>query len=121
MDEKPMWFKINKECKYKEEWYAYPFCIKSGDKIVLEHVPMGTAKEVMRLLNEQVDIINSLNELINLIADAGYGENSVKEILRKEIYGLDTVAGESANAFNQYCILSRFFKEHYKEHWDNYE
>ena len=65
--------------------------------------------------------ISKLNELIRLIADAHSftKEESVKDILRHAIYGIDTVAGESANAFHDYMILSTFFKEHYKEHWDN--
>ena len=46
---------------------------------------------------------------------------TVKEILRDTIYGLDTVADESANAWNDYVILSKFFNEYYGEHWDNYD
>lgn len=62
-------------------------------------------------------------ELINLIADADSftKEESVKEILRYTIKGIDSVAGEFAAAWHDYCILSTFFKEHYKEHWDNYD
>ena len=62
-----------------------------------------------------------LTKLLILIADAdsARSENSVKEILRNTLFGLDTVAGESYNAFKEYSILNKFFKEHYKEHWDN--
>ena len=65
--------------------------------------------------------ISKLKETLNLVADAHSftKEEYVKDILRHAIYGLDTVAGESANAFHDYMILSTFFKEHYKEHWDN--
>lgn len=79
------------------------------------------ADQVCSCLNEQQNIINKQNELIKLIADAcTYSkEYSVKEILRKEIEGIDTVAGEFASAWHDYVILSRFFKEHYKEDWDN--
>lgn len=64
-----------------------------------------------------------LKKIIELIADAeSYTkEESVKDILRHEIWGIDTVAGESAEAWNDYCILNDFFKEHYGEHWDNFE
>lgn len=62
-------------------------------------------------------------ELINLIADADSytTEESVKEILRHTIKGIDSVADEYATAWHDYCILSTFFSEHYKEHWDNYD
>ena len=72
-------------------------------------------------LGEQQAIIDKQNELIKLIANAcTYSkEHSVKEILRKEIRGIDTVTEESANAWHDYLILSEFFEEHYKEHWDN--
>lgn len=75
--------------------------------------------EYMELKEEN----KKLKELIELIADASSytKEESVKEILRHEIHGIDTVAETSANAWNDYCALSNFFEEHYKEHWDNYE
>ena len=80
-----------------------------------------TEQETVDLLNEQQDQIEKQNELIKLIANAcTYSkEHSVKEILRNEIKGIDTVTYESANAWHDYVILSEFFKEHYKEHWDN--
>lgn len=66
-----------------------------------------------------------LKELIGLIADAECFINddivSVKEILRWKIWGLDSVAGESVDAWNDYCILRAFFEEHYEEYWDNFE
>lgn len=79
------------------------------------------ATQVCTCLNEQQNIINKQNELIKLIADAcTYSkEHSVKEILRKEIEGIDTCAYESAQAWNDYVVLSSFFREHYKEDWDN--
>ena len=79
------------------------------------------ATQVCDYLNEQQNIINEQNELIKLIADAcTYSkEHSVKEILRKEIRGIDTVTEESANAWHDYVILSKFFEEHYKEDWDD--
>ncbi len=79
------------------------------------------AQKVCDYLNEQQNIINKQNELIKLIANAcTYSkEHSVKEILRKEIKGIDTVTYESANAWHDYVLLSEFFKECYGEHWDN--
>ena len=64
-----------------------------------------------------------LKKLLQLISTACSMNNhcTVKEILRDSIYGLDTVAGESANAWNDYVILSKFFSEYYGEHWDNYD
>ena len=77
--------------------------------------------DLLNLLNKQQATIDKQNELIKLIANAcTYSkEHSVKEILRKEIKGIDTVTEESANAWQDYVILSEFFEEHYKEHWDN--
>ena len=72
-------------------------------------------------IGEQQATINKQNELIELIANAcTYSkEHSVKEILRKEIKGIDTVTYESANAWHDYVLLSEFFEECYGEHWDN--
>lgn len=65
--------------------------------------------------------LQEIKELLKLIADACTytKEHSVKEILRKEIEGIDSVAGEFASAWHDYVILSKFFKEYYKEYWDN--
>ena len=114
-------FTIHKEDMYKEEWYAYPFCIKEDGEVVLETIPLYIAEKVRDKLNEQQATINKQNELIELIANAcTYSkEHSVKEILRKEIKGIDTVTYESANAWHDYVLLSEFFEKHYKEYWDN--
>lgn len=60
---------------------------------------------------------NKLKELLNLIAEAQSvkKEESVKEILRNEIKAIDTVTDESAQAWNDYCILCNFFEEQYNE------
>lgn len=81
----------------------------------------GLATQVCTRLNEQQNIINKQNELIKLIANACSfnKEHSVKEILRNEIKGIDTVTYESAGAWHDYVLLSEFFERHYKEHWDN--
>lgn len=76
---------------------------------------------LIRLLNEQQATINKKKELLKLIANACSfnKEHSVKEILRNEIKGIDTVTYESANAWHDYVLLSEFFEECYGEHWDN--
>ena len=76
---------------------------------------------LIRLLNEQQATINKKKELLKLIAKACSfnKEHSVKEILRNEIKGIDTVTYESANAWHDYVLLSEFFEECYGEHWDN--
>ena len=75
---------------------------------------------ILKQLNEEN---KKLKEQIKLIANAHTytKQESVKEILRHEIWGIDSVAGESADAFHEYCVLSKFFKEHYGEDWDNFE
>ena len=80
-----------------------------------------TALETTKRLNEQQSNINKKKELLKLIANACSfnKEHSVKEILRNEIKGIDTVTYESANAWHDYVLLSEFFEECYGEHWDN--
>ena len=107
MSENRFWFVIDKG---KLEYVQ--------DNVTNEKI---TVSELEDLLNEQQATINKQNELIELIANAcTYSkEHSVKEILRKEIKGIDTVTYESANAWNDYVLLSEFFEKHYKEYWDN--
>ena len=61
-------FTIHKESKYKEEWYAYPFCIKEEGEVVLETIPLSIAEKVRDKLNEQQDTIGeqkiAIDELI---------------------------------------------------------
>lgn len=66
---------------------------------------------------------NELKQLLKLIAEAETFTkvNSVKEVLRNEIKAIDTVTEYSAEAWKDYCILSKFFKEEYGEHWDNHD
>lgn len=72
-------------------------------------------------MNEQQATINKKKELLKLIANACSfnKEHSVKEILRNQIKGIDTVTSESANAWKDYVLLSEFFEECYGENWDN--
>ena len=85
--------------------------------------PFDYVQPLCDLLNDIVEENQKLKETLNLIAEADSytKENSVKEILRREIKAIDTVAGESADAWNDYCLLSNFFEEQYNELWDNYE
>ena len=98
---------------------------KRHDENQLLRCDNETLKSANKGLHKQSDNfykeIQRLNKLIELIADAhSYRkEESVKDILRHEISAIDTVAGESAQAWNEYCILSDFFKKHFGEHWDN--
>lgn len=84
-------------------------------KLQLDFVDLKKENEQLREEN------NELKELIKLIADADSyrEENSVKEILRNEIWGIDSVAGEYASAWHDCVILSNFFEKYYGEHWDN--
>lgn len=72
---------------------------------------------------KQNEELKTLKETLSLILEIEHIEkyNSVKELLRSEIYGLDSVSYESANAFDEYILLSNIFKKHYDEHWDNYD
>ena len=65
---------------------------------------------------------NKLQEVLDLISDIDsivYERDSVKELIRDKIRGLDTVSYEYPTAWNHYVILSKWFKETYKEDWDN--
>ena len=78
------------------------FVTQKGDYITLEQ----DKEDIVDLLNETTEENQKLKETLNLIAEADSytKENSVKEILRREIKAIDTVAGESANAWNEYCL-----------------
>lgn len=60
-------FTIHKEDMYKEEWYAYPFCIKEDGEVVLETIPLYIAEKVRDKLNEQQAIITEQEEHIELL------------------------------------------------------
>ena len=53
-------FTIHKENMYKEDWYAYPFCIKEDGEVVLETIPSYIAEKVRDKLNEQDEEIKKL-------------------------------------------------------------
>ena len=75
------------------------------------------AEEIAELKKEN----EKMKKTLKLISEADciQEEDSVKEILRHVLAGLDTVTYESSMAWNDYCILNDFFKEYYNEHWDN--
>lgn len=57
-------FTIHKESKYKEEWHAYPFCIKEDGEVVLETIPLSIAEKVRDKLNEQQATIDEQKIII---------------------------------------------------------
>ena len=78
-------------------------------------------KEIAKRMNEQQAEIERLKEQLSLVckAESSAPYNSVKEVLRRQIFGLDCAAEESANAWNHYCVLNKLFQEQYGEYWDN--
>lgn len=58
-------FTIHKESKYKEEWYAYPFCIKEDGEVVFNTIPLSIAEKVRDKLNEQQATIEQLKSELN--------------------------------------------------------
>ena len=92
-------------------------------------VPIPYVENSMRRLraehkvDEQQAEIERLKEQLSLVckAESSSPYNSVKEVLRRQIFGLDCAAQESANAWNHYCVLSKLFEEQYGEYWDNFD
>lgn len=74
-------------------------------------------------IGEQQAEIERLKEQLSLVckAESSSPYNNVKEVLRRQIFGLDCAAEESANAWNHYYVLSKLFEEQYGEHWDNFD
>ena len=103
-------FKLRKDGKI-EWWHEHPTNI-----YVCPNMEYAT-----EILNEQDQKIKELKRMLKLVSESESvrNENSVKEIVRNKLFGLDSVAGESANAFNDYLMLNKFFKEYYNEHWGN--
>ena len=99
--------------------YTWEVC--DGDGLFYEDGAVIDYDDVVDLLNEQDQKIKELKRMLKLVSESESvrNENSVKEIVRNTLFGLDSVAGESANAFNDYLMLNKFFKEYYNEHWDN--
>lgn len=81
------------------------------DSLKAENQHMKTVLKENKDLKKLLDLITEAYSVIK--------DESVKEILRDEIKGIDTVTDVSARAWNDYCILSTFFKEKYGEDWDN--
>ena len=68
-------------------------------------------------LQEITGLLQNREKLMKLIASAESlsKDVSVREVLRDEIKGLDTVAENSYNAFNDYIVLSTFYEKMYGE------
>lgn len=68
-------------------------------------------------LQEIIGLLQNRERLVKLIASAESisKDVSVREVLRDEIKGLDTVAENSYNAFNDYVLLSTFYEKMYGE------
>jgi hypothetical protein len=68
-------------------------------------------------LQEITGLLQNRERLVKLIASAESlsKDVSVREVLRDEIKGLDTVAEKSYNAFNDYIVLSTFYEKMYGE------
>jgi len=93
------------------------------EPLILDNKETMSVNEVVELLNEQQAEIERLKEQLSLVCNAESSSpyNSVKEVLRRQIFGLDCAAQESANAWNNYCVLSKLFEEQYGEYWDNFD
>ena len=91
------------------------------DKETQKDYSEETLSDLKDFLNDTVEENQKLKETLNLIAEADSyrKENTVKEIIRNTLFGLDSVTYESANAYHEYTLLNNFFKEKYNEHWDN--
>ena len=86
-------FTIHKESKYKEEWYAYPFCIKEDGEVVLETIPLSIAEKVRDKLNEQQSTISQLeeeNDNMNLFI-----KQTIEPLLFNCVFELDTIESMS--------------------------
>lgn len=72
---------------------------------------------VNKELKELKEVLQNRERLVKLIASAESlsKDVSVREVLRDEIKGLDTVAEKSYNAFNDYVLLSTFYEKMYGE------
>ena len=85
---------------------------------------IGDIWKTVDILNKQDQRIKELEEQLKLVckADSLMTHDSVKEIIRDAIRGLDTVTENSSTAFDHYVVLDKVFKEQYNnEYWDNYE
>ena len=99
----------NLDIKAKERSKGMSTLQKKYDKII---------DELKKIEKEKQDLeseLEELNGLVDLIAHS-YSvirDVSVKEVLRDEIDGLDTVAENSYNAWNDYVRLSNFYDKKY--------
>jgi len=103
----------NKDLKEQNEYLDQRI-----DEIKRNYTKTGHEEQIKELTKENKE----LRKMLQLVSEAESvsKEDSVKEIVRHELAGLDTVTYESSTAWHDYCILDKFFKQHYdEEHWDN--
>lgn len=108
-------FKLkNKDLKEQNEYLE-----ERIDETKRNYTETGHEQQIKELKKENEE----LRKMLKLVskAESVTNEDSVKEIVRRELAGLDTVTYDSSMAWNDYCILNKFFKEYYEEHWDNFE
>ena len=80
-------FTIHKEDMYKEEWYAYPFCIKEDGEVVLETIPLYIAEKVRDKLNEQEATINNQEQKIKILQQEINDTQAILEIQSEKLKG----------------------------------
>lgn len=90
------------------------------EEVRLKYTKTGH-ETLIKDLTEENDELKRMLQLVSE-SESVSEHDSVKEIVRNQLAGLDTVTYESAMAWNDYCILNKFFKEYYDgELWDNYD
>lgn len=105
--------------------------LEEDNKYLRELTDIGKTnpKAVVDALNDYSDENDKLKKenkklkyLLDIIcfADCVTPHDDVKDILKEYISGLDSVSYEYPSAWDEYCLLSDFFKEMYDEEW-NYE
>ena len=115
---------IEEQNKEIEEW-EFSFRTEMAHHRVAEKELQREQQTTISTLKEENEELHyklqQTKELLRLIANACSfkKEHTVKEILRNEIRGIDTVTYESVDAWKDYVLLSEFFEKHYKEYWDN--
>ena len=77
--------------------------------------------KVCDLLNELYEENMNLKNQLRLVcrSESCTPHCTVKNIVRDEIEGIDTVSYESYGAWNDYCVLSKCFSEQYGEKWND--
>ena len=115
-----------------EELFNKNIELEEDNKYLRELTDIGRdsdSKSIVDALNDYSDENyklkkenKKLKQLLDIIcfADCITPHDDVKDILKEYVSGLDSVSYEYSSAWNEYCLLSDFFKEMYDEEW-NYE